>query len=108
MTWAVPSLAAPLLALLLCSRAFAGDATTFRGDSAHSGVYQGTGISRVDGLKWKFHTHGYVNSSPAVSNGVVYVGGTDGNLYALDATSGALRWKFATGSRVVSSPAIAT
>jgi len=99
--------AAPVLALALCCPAFAGDATMFRGDSRHSGVYPGAGITHLDGLKWKFHTQGYVNSSPAVQNGVVYVGSTDGNLYAIDAAAGTLRWKFATGSRVVSSPAIA-
>lgn len=100
-------LAASLLFLTACGPAYAGDATTFRGDSAHSGVYQGTGVTQLAGVKWKFRTHGYVNSSPAVSNGVVYVGSTDGNVYAVSADTGALRWKFTTGSRVVSSPAVA-
>lgn len=34
---------------------------------------------------WVGATHGYVQSSPAVANGVVYVGSGDGNLYAFDA-----------------------
>jgi len=46
-------------------------------------------------------------SSPAVADGVVYFGSTDGRLYAVDAAAGTQRWKFQTGSRVVSSPAIA-
>ncbi|MBV8198428.1 MAG: PQQ-binding-like beta-propeller repeat protein [Candidatus Eremiobacteraeota bacterium] len=45
-------------------------------------------------------------SSPAVSNGTVYVGSGDHNIYALDARSGALRWKFATGNVVHASPAV--
>ncbi|MFL6307793.1 MAG: PQQ-binding-like beta-propeller repeat protein [Candidatus Sulfotelmatobacter sp.] len=46
-------------------------------------------------------------SSPAVWNGAVYFGSGDGNVYALDAASGALRWKFKTGDVVHASPAIA-
>ena len=46
-------------------------------------------------------------SSPAVSNGKVYFGSGDGNVYAVDAESGALQWKFATGDVVHASPAIA-
>ena len=50
---------------------------------------------------------GRMRSSPAVVNGVVYVGSDDKNLYALDATSGALLWKYTTGGSVSSSPAVA-
>jgi eukaryotic-like serine/threonine-protein kinase len=46
-------------------------------------------------------------SSPAVWNGAVYFGSGDGNVYALDAASGALKWKFKTGDVVHASPAIA-
>ena len=81
-------------------------------------------------LKWKFttagehrftatHLHGampiaeampdpfdFFLSSPVVSGGVVYFGSGDGNIYALDAASGALKWKFHTGDVVHSSPAV--
>lgn len=46
-------------------------------------------------------------SSPAVFNGKVYFGSGDGNIYAVDARSGALVWKFATKDVVHASPAIA-
>ena len=46
-------------------------------------------------------------SSPVVAAGAVYFGCGDGNLYALDAGSGALRWKFHTGDVVHASPAYA-
>ncbi|HEY8053724.1 MAG TPA: PQQ-binding-like beta-propeller repeat protein [Steroidobacteraceae bacterium] len=46
-------------------------------------------------------------SSPAVAGGMVYFGSGDGNVYALDAGSGALRWKFHTGNVVHASPAVA-
>jgi outer membrane protein assembly factor BamB len=46
-------------------------------------------------------------SSPAIDADTVYIGSGDGNIYALDAASGALRWKFRTGNVVHASPAIA-
>jgi outer membrane protein assembly factor BamB len=46
-------------------------------------------------------------SSPAIAGGSVYFGSGDGNVYALDAGSGALRWKFHTGNVVHASPAVA-
>lgn len=78
----------------------------FRGNLAHTGVYDGVGVKKFERIKWKFHTNGRVISSPAVANGTVYVGSTDKNLYAIDQESGALKWKFATGSLVTSSPAV--
>ncbi len=48
--------------------------------------------------RWKYTMVGdSVDASPAVSGGLVYVGGQDGFLYALDAASGAERWKQKTG-----------
>lgn len=46
-------------------------------------------------------------SSPVVEIGAVYFGSGDGNVYALDAATGALKWKFKTGDVVHASPAIA-
>jgi outer membrane protein assembly factor BamB len=46
-------------------------------------------------------------SSPVVARGTVYFGSGDGNVYALDAVSGALKWKFQTGDVVHASPAYA-
>ena len=46
-------------------------------------------------------------SSPAVANGVVYIGSDDDNVYALNASTGALLWQYTTGNSVSSSPAVA-
>jgi hypothetical protein len=45
---------------------------------------------------WKYPTDGEVLSSPAVANGMVYVGSDDYNLYALNAKTGVLVWSFTT------------
>ncbi len=52
-------------------------------------------------LLWTYTTGGPVQSPPAVVNGVVYVGSTDGNVYALKASTGALLWSYTTFSPVV-------
>jgi outer membrane protein assembly factor BamB len=51
---------------------------------------------------------GPMQSSPALAGNRLYVGSDDGNLYAVDATSGAVVWAFPTGGPIVSSPAVAT
>lgn len=49
-----------------------------------------------------------IRSSPAVANGLLYVGTRDGHLLALDAATGAQRWSAATltAGAVVSSPTV--
>jgi len=79
-------------------------------------------VSLRDGSRrWRFATTGAslessqfgfdrrtVESSPAVVNGIVYIGARDGFLYAIDADSGTLRWRFDhKTSWVVTSPAVA-
>src|SRR5439155_13861150 len=43
---------------------------------------------------WNFPTGDAVSASPAVVDGVVYIGAWDGFFYALDAATGALKWQF--------------
>jgi outer membrane protein assembly factor BamB len=39
---------------------------------------------------------GELYSSPVVANGMIFVGSTNGNLFAVDPESGAEKWRFAT------------
>ncbi len=57
-------------------------------------------------VRWSFPTGGPVHSSPAVANGVVYVGSFDRNVYALDAATGAVLWSYTTGNSVNSPPVV--
>jgi outer membrane protein assembly factor BamB len=95
------------LGLLLSPWLFGSDAPMFRGDLQHSGVYSSSAIAKLSRVKWKFHTKGMVFSSPAVADGIAYVGSNDGNLYAIDLVSGAQKWRFASKGRITSSPAVA-
>ena len=78
----------------------------FRGDAAHSGSYAGTAPRQFHRIKWKFPTGNRVVSSPVVSDKVVYFGGDDGNVYAVDAENGRQIWKRATGGPVPCTPAV--
>jgi outer membrane protein assembly factor BamB len=49
----------------------------------------------------------WVASSPAVVNGTVFIGATDGNFTALDASTGTIKWQVATGASIAASPAVA-
>jgi outer membrane protein assembly factor BamB len=92
--------------LLCCLPLFGEDAPMFRGNSRHTGVYEAAGVAKFKKVKWKFHTGGMVIGSPVVAQGLIYVGSTDGNLYALNAESGRLKWKFEAKSRIPSTPAV--
>jgi outer membrane protein assembly factor BamB len=55
---------------------------------------------------WTFGTGAPIWGTPAISDGPVYFGSDDGNLYAVDALTGGLKWKFLTQGFVRSQPAI--
>ena len=78
----------------------------FHHDLNHTGTSTSTAPSTNNTL-WNYTTGGGVDSSPAVADGRVYVGSWDGNVYCLNATTGAYLWSYTTGNWVVSSPAVA-
>jgi eukaryotic-like serine/threonine-protein kinase len=78
----------------------------FRGNPRLTGVAPSV---PPDTLKviWSYQAGEAILSSPAVAEGVVYVGVGNGDLIAVDLASGKLRWKYSTKSFVdESSPAV--
>ena len=71
------------------------------------------GVNNVGtmGLRWSFTLGTNPNfapdSSPAIANGVLYVGGENNNLYALNATTGAKLWTYTAAGEFSASPAVA-
>ena len=82
-----------------------GDWPMFNHDLAHTG-YSTSVAPMTNQTLWTFTTGGAVETSPAVVNGIVYVGSDDGCVYALNAANGALIWNYSTGGPVQSSPAV--
>lgn len=74
------------------------------------------------GIVWKFDLHGdatrdlpsatsatydYLTSAATVAGGIVYIGSSDRNVYAIDAVSARQIWRFETQGSVRSTPAVA-
>jgi len=78
----------PLLALLL------------------SGALAGPSAGSAQEVAWTFETGGAIYGSAAVEGGGLFVGSSDGYLYALDRTTGSERWRFRTGGAVDAKPAL--
>jgi eukaryotic-like serine/threonine-protein kinase len=78
----------------------------FRGDVLHSGVYKSKELKNFGGVQWVFQTGGAVRSSPTIANGVLYIGSTDGFLYAIDSERGDEGWRFNANRPITSTPAV--
>ncbi len=57
-------------------------------------------------LLWKFQCEDEVRATPALSQGVIYVGAYDNNLYAVSALDGKFRWKFPTEGGIATTPVV--
>jgi len=112
--------AVPMIASVAAMGTPSGDWTQFHNGPTHVGYNtQETILSASNaqtlGLAWTGATGFYVDSSPAVANGVVYVGSADGKLYAYAAgcasDGGTCKplWTGITGvaGGIASSPAVA-
>lgn len=56
---------------------------------------------------WRYEVGNRFYAGATVNDGIVYVPGTDGVLYALDAKAGELKWKYAAGEALATSPVVA-
>ncbi len=78
----------------------------FLHDAAHSGRSP-VALALRGQRAWVHAVIGPVIASPVVAGGVVYVGGTDGYLHALNAVSGRELWRFSVGAELVNTtPAV--
>ncbi len=78
------------------------DWAKFHSDDANSGYNRLENVlspSNVGSLQeaWSFQVSLALEGSPVVAGGLLYVGSEDGNVYALDPTTGTQRWVFTSG-----------
>ncbi len=79
---------------------------TFHHDLTHSGFSTSSGPDTND-IAWAYPTGGSVRSSPAVVDGLVFVGSDNSKVYCLNSTTGDLVWYYQTGGwGVRSSPSV--
>ena len=98
-----------LFAVLFFAAAFAHadqpDWPISRGDVRGLGVADTT-LADTYQLKWTFKTDQPVLSSPVIAGGVVFFGGGDGLLYAIDAETGEQKWAVPTIGRIEAPPMV--
>ena len=97
------------LAALLSTAGYCGEEwPAFRGGAARTGaVPERSARYRARGdVVWETYFQQPIQSSPALSEGVVYFGSDDGGFYAVSAASGETLWTFRTENWISSSPAV--
>ncbi len=56
---------------------------------------------------WKYEGQAaYKPTAPVAANGIIFLGGNDGKVRAVDATNGSLRWSYLTAGPIMRAPAI--
>ena len=81
----------------------------FRHDLQRTG-YSTSTAPNTNAIKWFYNTTSEIDSAPAVANGRVIVGISNGNILAVNSTTGERLWSYDTGAgsnSIWSSPAIA-
>ena len=71
----------------------------FRGNARLTGIAT-SAPPAAPALRWSYEAGEAIDSSPAIADGSVYVGTSNGDLVAIDLASGKPRWKYATGSQI--------
>jgi outer membrane protein assembly factor BamB len=98
-----------LIAVFLVCSTFtpyaSADWVMFGSNPSHTGVE--TGSSAIPTQAWKYTTESFVDSAPAVADGVVYFGSGDCRIYAVNKTTGLQIWNYSTSTSISSSAAVA-
>ncbi|MFQ3320178.1 MAG: outer membrane protein assembly factor BamB [Natronomonas sp.] len=79
---------------------------TFAADARNTGHADTTGPTDPE-IAWEFETTGRIYDGATVVDETVYLGSTDGNVYALDADDGDEQWRFPVLGQVRTTPAVA-
>ncbi len=98
-------IARPLRSLTSISQT--GEWAMINHDPSHSGSVDTVSAPPQGTTAVLLSTSDEIHSSPAVANGIIYIGSRDYHLYAIDSTSGAVLWKFQAGSYIDNSPIVA-
>jgi outer membrane protein assembly factor BamB len=80
------------------------DVPMYRMDPTHQGVQPGPGPVGQPMLAWSVKAGAGISTSPVLGGGTLFIGSDDGNLYALDARTGADRWHLGLGAPAASAP----
>ncbi len=82
-----------------------GNWASFRGNPQLTGVADSQLPEKLE-LLWTFQAGDMIESTAAIVDDVVYVGSSDGYLYAIDAQTGKGTWKYQATALIKSSPSV--
>src|SRR3954471_18744699 len=77
----------------------------FRENATHNFSVQTDTTKTFRQFNWQYQTGAAIRSTPVCNKEFVFVGSSDGYLYALHQSTGKLAWKYHCGSAITSSPA---
>jgi outer membrane protein assembly factor BamB len=69
-------------------------------------ICQSEDFNQLPALTWKFNAANAFVSAPVIDKGIVFIGSTDSNMYAIDINSGNIKWKFKSGGQIRSTACI--
>lgn len=82
----------------------------FRANPQRTGVYQTSSLRHFNQVKWTLQIampSVSRDACPAIADGVICVGSSQGSFYAIDAEAGYVKWTFNLEGRTIGSPTIA-
>ena len=77
----------------------------FRGQRGLLGRASGTLPDSLT-IVWKFKTNDSIKSSPVIVDGIVFIGSSDENIYAIDLLSGKQVWTYKTTDAIEATPCV--
>ena len=92
--------------VLLGVHAPAAAQATFHGDVTRSGHYAGAGPATFNGVQWAFKGAGPIVASPAIADGVIFIGDYGGQFHAIEQASGKEKWNFKSSMPITSTAAV--
>ena len=77
------------------------DVPEYRKDNHRTGDFAGPGPVGEPAQVWSRSIDGSFNYTPQIADGMILIGASDANMYALDARTGIERWRFKAGDAIV-------
>ncbi|MGC4107841.1 MAG: PQQ-binding-like beta-propeller repeat protein [Thermomicrobiales bacterium] len=83
------------------------DVPMYRGNAARTGVFPGPALVGSPVELWQVQIGDSLTSTPALANGVLYIGAGGKGILAIDSQTGDTLWSYPANAPVPSSPAVA-
>ncbi|HUR11643.1 MAG TPA: PQQ-binding-like beta-propeller repeat protein [Flavitalea sp.] len=94
-----------LLAVVLFFIPCQSQVTMFRGSPDHAGYQTNSNDFIIGEEKWKMNIDVPVRASVIVEKGMLFIGASNGTMYALNEQTGSVKWKFQSGAAIHSTAA---